>query len=160
MKKDNNIDHYIPEGHTDITVWPVGTIVFPESLLEAEVAANKRINIKSIGELKIEVYSNDNEGQVPHFHLFTPNHDFESCICIYSANYFGHGGKYRDKLSNKQCRILDEYLRQPHKLMPTASVWNVIKGFWETGNTNCKFPEKRKVLIQPDYSSMVDYKDS
>ena len=96
--------NYIPEGHKDIEVFEIGTIEFkkPKHLFqEAEYnSISGRLNQKSFGELKIEVYAN--EGQVPHFHIFNKDKSFQSCICIYSANYYGHGGKYLYQFNTKQ----------------------------------------------------------
>ena len=157
MKKDD-WDDYIPEGHKDIEVWHIGTIEFSEQLLqEEEHGGLDRLNINSIGICKIEVYSN--EGNVPHFHLFTPNHSFETCICIYSNNFFSHDGKYRDKLNRKQCKILNEYLKQQDKRMPKLTVWEGIMYAWESANEDCKFSKDRKVNKQPDYSDMTQYRD-
>lgn len=152
-------DNYIPEGHKEIETWELGSIIFPESLVEAEIGAKTRLNVNSIGELKIEVYSG--EGDLPHFHLFNSDKTFESCICIYSANYFPHGGKYKDKLSKGQCELLNKYLKMPNKRLPNISVWEAIVFAWETSNGDkCRFPNNKKVKVQPDYSVMINYKDS
>ena len=158
--KNDDWDDYIPEGHQDTTVWEIGDITFSEDIInEGEAVGDRILNIKSIGECKIEVYT-VNEGQIPHFHLFKKDHSFETCICIYSPNFFSHGGKYRDVLNRKQCKILDEYLRQPTKFSPNISIWESIQIIWESGNQKtCRFPENRKVYSQPDYSSMTQFKD-
>ena len=158
MSEEFDFENYIPEDHKDIEVWHIGTIIFAESLLETEYSGNTRLNLKSIGECKIEVYTN--EGSIPHFHLFNKDKTFETCICVYSNNYFAHGGKYLDKLSTKQCSILDEYLRQPSKQDKNISVWNAIRLSWEFGNQDSKFPDNRKVYIQPNYKTLSNYKNS
>ena len=151
-------EKYIPEGHHDIEVWYIGTIIFPDTLLqEAEFSGKTRLNLKSLGECKVEVYSN--EGTIPHFHIFKPDHSFETCICIYSPNFFPHGLKYEGVLNSSQCKILDKYLRQPSKQDPEFSVWRVIRLYWEANNSNlCKFPDNLKTTIQPDYTRMNSYK--
>lgn len=156
MKQNN----YYPEDHIDRTDFYIGTIIFPDTLLqEYEISGKYRLNEKSIGECKIEVYAMK-EGNIPHFHLFTPDHSFETCICIYSPNFFSHGGKYRDVLNSRQCKMLDEYLRQPSKQNPIDAVWKLIQSTWEVGNQNCKFPQERKIYLQPDYSRMTQFKDN
>lgn len=137
-------DNYIPEGHTDFTEFFIGNIVF---------------NPKSIGECKVEVYPN--EGPIPHFHIFKPDHSFETCICIYSANYFAHGGKYRDTLNSKQCKQLNEWLELQNYNNFAFSItnWEAIVFAWGLGNPKCKSPNYQKVKMQPDYTRMLNFKD-
>ena len=137
----------------------IGTIIFEDIFTEDEISANTyRPNFgKKVGECKIHVYGG--EYNVPHFHIVGTNGKFESCVCIYSNNYFSHGGKYKDKLSGKQCKQLDEWLRLPVRLLDSASNWQFIMVTWEHANQDCKFPEYRKTRIQPDYSTMANYKD-
>ena len=132
----------------------IGTIIFPETLLqEAEILGKYRLNEKSIGECNIEVYSN--EGNIPHFHLFNTDHSFETCICIYSANFFVHGRKYIDTLNSSQCKILDRYLQSPCKHFDDITVWQAIRILWEVVNPNCRFPDSKKVYKQPDYTNTI-----
>ena len=156
--KDNN-KQILPEGHLpDPDFYELGSITFTESLLEEEIIGNKRrINFNSIGECKIEVYRN--EGIIPHFHLSTKDRKFECCICIYSNNFFSHGGKYRGTLSGKQCKQLNDYLSSDSKVSG-FTVWDLIRATWETSNMNNVFPDNRKVNKQPDYSNMTQFKDA
>lgn len=151
---------YIPEGHQDIEVFSIGYILFSENVIkEAEVTRKEgRYVDDKFGECKIEVYAN--EGQIPHFHLFNLDKSFETCICIYSNNYFAHGGKYTNKLNKRQCKELNDWLKQPNIKAPLSN-WEMIYAMWEAGNSEkCKFPEKRKVTIQPDYSELLNYKNN
>ena len=136
----------------------IGTIVFKDILEEQEVSSkNNRFNTKGLGECKIEVYG-PNEGDIPHFHLFNKDKSFESCICIYSANYFAHGGKYKDKLNSKQFSELNKWLKEKSSKAPgNISNWQVIATMWETNNPDCKFPKYKKVDKQPIYINMVNY---
>ena len=153
----NNKNSDIPEGHSpDLEVYELGRITFSEELLEHEVNNGKRVNFNSIGECKIEVYPN--EGSIPHFHLSSIDKKFESCICIYSNNFFSHGGKYRDTLSAKQCNQLNDYLKSEARLQ-RFTIWDSISLIWDTCNPNCKFPKDRIVSKQPDYSKMTQFKD-
>ncbi len=156
MISNKNSD--IPEGHSpDPEVCELGRITFLEELLEKEINNGKRVNFNSIGECKIEVYAN--EGPIPHFHLSSLNKKFETCICIYSNNFFSHGGKYRDTLSTNQCKLLNDYLKTESKSIG-LSVWDTIRTIWDTYNDNNLFPKERKTNKQPDYSKMTQFKDA
>ena len=134
----------------------IGEIEFPSILNEREIGGNDRVNFKNIGKCKIEVYSG--EGQVPHFHLNSIDGKFKSCICIYSPHYFDHGGKYKDILNSKCRKVLDDWLRQPHKLAESITIWKSIVLAWEDSNPRCRFDDKKKVKIQPDYTKMERFK--
>lgn len=133
----------------------IGYINFSDIILEKQVG-NKINFAGGIGECKIQVYSN--EGNIPHFHLDSINGNFSSCICIYSNNYFSHGGKYTNTLTHKKHREeLDNWLRNTGENGNTN--WENIVLLWESRNPNCKFPKNRKTFIQPDYSSILNFKD-
>lgn len=155
MKTDNNRfdPNYIPDNHENAKEVTISTINFDESINESQVGIT---NIRKIGECKIEVYAN--EGNIPHFHMYNSDRSFDSCICIYSPNYFSHGGKYRSTLSSSQCKLLDTILRSKNEL--NVSLWVQIVILWESMNSQCKFPENRKVKTQPDYTKMVNFKDA
>ena len=113
---------------------------------------------KELVNVKIEVYPK--EGQIPHFHIFNKDHSFESCIRIYDNHYFSHGGKYRSILSTTQAKELDYWLRlQNSRSNKVISNWEFAKETWEFNNLNCRFPQNKKVLIQPDYSKMNSFRD-
>ena len=145
----------IPEGHIDPDVVTVGIITFNDILSEKEVYP--RPSFKSIGECKIEAYAG--EGSVPHFHMSSLNGEFSSCVCIYSNNYFSHGGKYRDKLNTSQRKRFNSLLKQQDPVNG-LTMWQQIEFLWRTMNPECKFPKNRMVKIQPDYTTMENYKDS
>ena len=137
----------------------LGIINFDDSINEQEIGdKNNRFRTKSIGECKVEIYNG--EGTVPHMHVFNKDKSFEACICIYSNNYFAHGGKYTDTFSSKQCREFNEWMSRLNTKFPGALTnWQVAVGLWETDNPDCKFPENRKVRIQPHYEDMINFKD-
>ena len=133
----------LPEGHHLVTKVTVGTIVFDDVLTEDEIISSKgRYNPSGIGECKIEVYSG--EGDVPHFHIFSTNKSFNTCVCIYSPNYFAHGDKYSGKFNSKQLKQLDEWLNSPNSEEEKINNWKVIKDSWESMNPSCKFPDYKK----------------
>lgn len=137
----------------------IGLITFKDDFYKSiEVSkGNHRFNTKRIGECKVEVYTN--EGQIPHFHIYNKNHSFESCIRIYDNHYFSHGGKYRSILSGSQAKELDYWLRLQNSKDPNITNWSFIVKEWERNNINCRFPQNKKVSIQPDYSKMNSFRD-
>lgn len=149
----------IPENHKeDISL--IGTINFEEAVNEQEIERkNHRFNSKSIGECKIEIYG-PNEGSVPHMHIYNKDKSFEVCVCIYSNNYFAHGGKYTNKFSAKQCKEFNEWMKKKNnKFIGDVTNWGVAVGIWEGSNPDCKFPENRKVRTQPHYEDMINFKN-
>lgn len=147
------------EGHKDIEAILLGTINFKDSLNEQEIEDEKyRFRTKRIGECKIEVYAG--EGQVPHMHIFNSDKSFEACICIYSNNYFAHGGKYRDTFSSKQCKDFNNWMKRPNSdFGGKATNWEVTAYLWNFLNRDCRFPNHLKTKIQPQYEDMVNFKD-
>ena len=143
------------DGHKDVEVCLLGTIIFEDLIDEQEMESkNNRFRTKSIGECKIEIYAG--EGTVPHMHIFNNDKSFETCICIYSNNYFAHGGKYSDKFSSKQCGEFNEWMGRINTKFRISN-WQTVVGLWEFLNPDCKFPENCKIKIQPNYEDMINF---
>lgn len=149
----------IPEDHVD-NILLLGIINFTDLISENEISRkNNRFNAKSIGECKIEIYG-PNEGAVPHMHIYNSDRSFEACVCIYSNNYFSHCGKYNSKFNSKQCKEFNEWMKQPNtKTFNKLTNWEASASLWEAANPDCKFPEKRKVTVQPHYENMINFID-
>ena len=147
------------EGHKDVEVCLLGNITFDDYINEQEIEnKNKRFKPKSIGECKIEIYNG--EGSVPHMHVYNNDRTFNACVCIYSNNYFAHGGRYFSKFTSKQCKEFNEWMKKANvKSMKQMSNWDAAAFLWEFLNPDCKFPENRKVKIQPHYEDMINFKD-
>ena len=119
---------------------------FPEEIYEEKgyitefgsIEMNEILNEEEFGELKskdllyFHVYPN--EGKIPHFHIFTKNHKFETCIKFEVAEYFHHGGKYNDEFNSKQMKIINKWLHSnvPHSRLSNwefgALMWNQKNG--------------------------------
>ena len=103
-------------------------------------------NLKSkLGTCGIYVYNN--EGQIPHFHIKSKNNEWECCVEIYRPLYFNHGSK-QGKLNNKQCELLDEWLKK--KVFPfNITNWESISLSWDNSqNPSTNVPNNR---IKPNY---------
>jgi hypothetical protein len=125
----------------------IGEIDFDQNLyLEAEIG---KINLKSqLGMCKIEVYSN--EGPVPHFHIISKEKKWECCIEIYRPLYFNHGSK-QGKLNNRQCKILDDWMKEKHFPYP-LTYWETAALSWELNeNPMSNIPPAPK---KPDYTQL------
>lgn len=147
------------EGHTGEVIYLLGTVNFEDLFNEQEIESkNKRFKSKSIGDCKVEIYGD--EGTVPHMHIFNNDKSFEACVCIYSNNYFAHGGKYTSKFSAKQCKEFNDWMSKINsKSHNNMTNWDAAVFLWEVANPDCKFPENRKVKTQPHYEDMVNFKD-
>ena len=143
-----------PEGHSDPEVLLVGNIDFEDVFDEQEIG---RINTKSIGECKVEIYPN--EGSIQHMHIYNKDKSFDTCVCIYSNNYFSHGGKYKSKFTSKQCKDFNKWMSKTNYAVDDMTNWQCTKMKWAIMNPDCKFPENCKVKTQPHYEDMVNFKD-
>lgn len=134
-----------------------GTILFDDIILERQVQGSKRFKAKSIGECIIEVYPN--EGSIPHFHIHNKDNSFSTCVRIYENLYFSHGGKYYSRFNSKQCRQLNDYLKQEYKNIfdIKITIWQAIVLFWENDNRQCNY--KYKTNEQPHYEDMMYFRD-
>lgn len=140
-------------------IYLLGNIEFTDPINEQEIEdGDKRFKSASIGQCKVEIYGS--EGSIPHMHIFNVNKSFNTCICIHSNNYFSHGGKYRDKFTSKQCKEFNNWLKKINsKFIGNLTNWEVAAGLWEVANPDCKFNKKYKVKIQPNYETMINFKD-
>ena len=133
----------------------IGTIDFNAAINEQEAG---RFNTKSIGECKVLVCNG--ERQIPHMHIYNKDKSFDTCVCIYSNNYFSHGGKYKSKFTSKQCKEFNKWMTElNNNFDPPTTNWQAIKSLWNVMNPDCKFPDSRKVKIQPHYEDMINFKD-
>ena len=133
----------------------IGTIDFNDSINEQEAG---RFNTKSIGECKVLVYNG--EGQIPHMHIYNKDKFFDTCVCIYSNNYFSHGGKYKSKFTSKQCKEFNQWMTElNNNFDPPTTNWQCTKMIWSIMNPDCKFTDSRKVKTQPHYEDMINFKD-
>ena len=132
----------------------IGTIDFNDSINEQEAG---RFNTKSIGECKVLVYNG--EGQIPHMHIYNKDKSFDTCVCIYSNNYFSHGGKYKSKFTSKQCKEFNKWMSKTNYAVDDMTNWQCAKMIWSIMNPDCKFTDSRKVKTQPHYEDMINFKD-
>ena len=133
----------------------IGTIDFNDSINEQEAG---RFNTKSIGECKVLVYNG--EGQIPHMHIYNKDKSFDTCVCIYSNNYFSHGGKCKSKFTSKQCKEFNKWMTElNNNFDPPTTNWQAIKSLWNVMNPDYKFTDSRKVKTQPHYEDMINFKD-
>ena len=152
-------DEYVEPGHQNAEKITIGTIEFNDVIDEHQIQGNKRFNPNGIGECIIEVYPR--EGSIPHFHIFSKDKKFDTCIRIYENFYFSHGGKYKDIFNSKQCKQLNDYLKQDYTKGPKIiSIWEAIIFCWYLLNPDCIYPENKKVNTQPHYENLSMFKDS
>ena len=112
------------------------------------------IDFSTAGNCKIEVYGK--EGSIPHFHITNKSINFECCLCIYEPLYFNHGSK-TDKLSKKELKILDTWLREKNDEFTVYTRWEVICILWKMSENPSELIPK--ILIQPHYEDTVNMID-
>lgn len=125
-------------------------------------------NLKKLEEMAVRVgitsknylvYVNtDDGGNIPHFHYVdeaTRGKDskkgFHTCIKLEVPEYFNHEGK-EDKLSSKQKKELNEFLRKPFdrpKFQGTN--WDYIVMIWNMNNSDKNIDEDQEI---PDYTKL------
>lgn len=135
--KDNYVDELL-----------VGIVDFSDIITEEEIIGSKRFKPSSIGECKIMVYGK--EGDIPHFHIESKNKKFECCVKIYSAEYFSHN-KYIDILSTRQSKQLNTWMEEINRNYFGLTNWQAVVVAWKLANPEYRFPDKDKVIYQPDY---------
>lgn len=141
--------------HFDAEVFQIGTIDFSTAINEKEIGIRNRYNPGgSIGVCKIEVY--ENEGQIPHFHITSIDKKFSCCVRIFDNHFFQHG-KHQGALNSNQCVELDAWLRLPFKTMNQTN-WGAIATSWFVQNPYCRYPKEKQVDIQPDYTTMTEFR--
>ena len=114
------------------------------------------ITFENIGICDVYVYGPD-DCKIPHFHIFNKDHSFECYILIYDNNFcFQHKYINYNTLDFDQCKQLNEWLNEPNRLLYIAPMtnWEMIMTTWEICNRECKFPESKKIQIQPNYENM------
>ena len=120
------------------------------SMFVDEASIGSRINVPKLGQVQFYVYGK--EGKIPHFHIISTDHSFESCLCIYEAKYFTHGSK-TGTFNRKQLEEIDRYLRSEHPVLTGATIWQIIANTWDDNNGTKILTKKSK---QPDYSMTVE----
>lgn len=96
---------------------------------------------------------------IPHFHLISKDKKFETCICIFEPLYFIHETK-TGTLNSKQRKHLNNWMNQMTKYTdPRISNWQTIKLAWILNN-GTKFKEVIRNYPQPNYSDMINYKNT
>lgn len=112
----------------------------------------------SIGKCKVELYDYDECNIVPHMHIFNDDKSFECCVCIYSNEYYSHGGKYKNKFNKEQCNIFDQWMKlQSKNSVVPLSNWQGAVGTWNIANPSYKPPKKFKNIVQPNYKNMIEF---
>lgn len=109
---------------------------------------------KKIGTCRVFVYNN--EGPIPHFHIEN-NNGFKCCVMLFDNRYFSHGSK-TDTLSNKQCKLLDEWLSSK-SILPffnNITNWETLVAYWVSEQNPMKLIPKNP--IKPDYTTFKPYK--
>ena len=93
------------------------TLFFDKDLLqEREIIGQRRLNPKSIGECRVEVYG-PNEGSIPHFHIFNSDKSlFNSIYCLFIIFLFPR------ELNVKNGLCQQKEIGSPQKVFEKSSI--------------------------------------
>ena len=75
-------------------------------------------------------------GPIPHFHIINKDGTFEVCVRIYENMYYSHEGKYYNILNYKQCKKLNEFLRNYNDKFYKFTNWWLIHYIWSGTDDN------------------------
>lgn len=126
----------------------IGFIEFNDIINERLVGKE---NISKLGICSVDIY--DNEGNMPHCHIYNKNHKFETCVRLDKAEYFHHGGKYKDEFNSKQCKELNDWFSNTNGGDDSFTNWEICRLFWNISATNSN-RKKIKISTQPDYTNI------
>ena len=100
----------------------------------------------------VELRSNDN-GNIPHFHIFDADKRFQTCVRIDKAEYFHHGA-YIGVLNRKSRDALNELLQRKIDFDGiTMTNWDRIVRAW---NSNSDRKSIKTDVTCPDYTLLPD----
>lgn len=106
--------------------------------------------------IEIRVYGK--EGNIPHFHFDHIQSKRKGCIRIDVAEYFDHGDKYKDRLTNKEIKNLILWLKSDKtvfkKFGSNITIYDYIKILWDDNNPNYPLKEDYKI---PDYEQLKNF---
>ena len=135
--------------HNDKTICTISTVEFDNLFIEETLDVN--YSIKHHGKCKIAVY--ENEGPVPHFHIFSIDNTFICCIRLDKPEYFSHG-KYKGKLSNSDIRKLITVLNTVDEELNMTN-FEYACYLWNK-HTNTVKSKIKKPYKMPDYTKLND----
>lgn len=105
----------------------------------------------------IDVRPRDN-GNVPHFHVYSKNKEIHTCLCIDEAKYFDHAEKYKKILERTILEAIDELLNKDcSEVGFEGTNWRRVQKAW---NDNPERAQCSKAAEKPDYTNVTSWRDS
>ncbi len=98
----------------------------------------------TIGILKIAVY--DNEGPIPHIHVYNNSVNFHTCIRLDKAEYFKHGSR-KDTLTRRDKKELIKWFNELHPKFDCNN-WDFCVAQWDRST---QYPMDENIVM-PDYN--------
>lgn len=146
-----------------------GMIVIGDLVLDRDTAyyatmntSSNMINMPGYSHPKVAIY--DQEGSIPHFHIYDKNPKttppkLDVAIKVHINQYFNHGSHQGVLSDTKQRRFLNAWLHQKNHEMPELTNWQRMVYEWN------KTPYTGKLLfpngfIQPEYFKILPRDDS
>ena len=104
----------------------------------------------------IDVRPRDN-GNVPHFHVYSKNMEVHTCLCIDEAKYFDHSKKYKAILDRKILEAVDELLNKDcSEVGFSGTNWRRVQKAW---NENPERAICSKATEKPDYTNVTSWRE-
>lgn len=98
----------------------------------------------------------DDDGNIPHFHVYDINKKLDTCIEISRNKYFLHGKHQGIITSSKIRKMLYDFLRSRPKSFQRRSYdnnWQWIKEIWNSSDHRMKVPDD--ITEPPDYTNIT-----
>ena len=105
------------------------------------------------------VYTDD-MGYIPHVHIIdtsTRGKEFDCCVKLETNEYFVHG-KHLDTFNSKQCKLFDNFMKQPCRSPKYRNNYEFAVEMWNANNSNSYvqiIEDELGNIIQPDYSTII-----
>lgn len=129
-----------------------------EKSFDLENKLNEMARIGYMGiknrENYFEIYIRTNDpGNIPHVHIRdadTMGEKFSSCVKLESAEYFTHGGKYKDKFNSKERKAFDEFMNKYEEDFKMTNFEYCLRE-WNRNNSSHKIDLD---ISKPDYTKL------
>lgn len=125
-----------------------------ESFSMEEHRLDEMARVGFVDDFEVIVYTDD-PGNIPHVHIIdtaTRGEKFSSCVKLEVAEYFPHGGKYKDKFNAKERKAFDKFMRSKPRNNRYATNYEYACAMWNDNNSKRNVDETREQL---DYTKLA-----
>lgn len=119
-------------------------------MMMQEHILNEMALVGNVDNFEIIVYTHD-PGYIPHVHIIdasTRGEKFSSCVKLESAEYFPHGGKYKDKLNTKERKAFQTFMESKPRNKRYSTNYEYACSMWNDNNSSVNIDENHPI---PNY---------